>query len=97
MGNQNMANLFAVYCIENGIDVSLVVWARIDDRDLPAAKDVCACAVKSECARVIGNNSANARRESRCSSVAEFQLAAKESTMCLASIICTRIPFSPQG
>ena len=76
MGNQNMANLFAVYGVENGIDVSLIVWTRIDDRDLPAAKDVGACAVKSECTGIVGNNSANARRKLRWASVAEFHFPA---------------------
>ena len=56
--------------------MSLVVRTRIDHRNLPSAKDVCACAVKGKGSGIVGNHPTNAWRNMRNGSVAEFQLAA---------------------
>jgi hypothetical protein len=71
-----MAYHFISKGIEDRIDMVSVVWTWVNDRDLSAAQDIGARAMKGEGTGIIRDNAPDTRCKLRYASIAEFQFSA---------------------
>ena len=76
VGNKDMAYLFVFKGIEDCINMVSVVWTWVNDRDLSAAQDIGARAMKGEGTGIIRDNASDTRSKLRYGSITKFHFSA---------------------